>query len=171
MYPTLWNYFDWCWDRNIFGTCGPFCWHGFTLIPVRMINHMPRKVWDKFIYPFLNFNGHRWSLGKDELFQSTPYNWCNHLSMLGLKLIHVSERGCWDPFYWHGLTLIPLWMNNHIPSKSWDKIPYPLQNYKGGTVEVRKWRSNFTPYFIASVIIYPMLGLKSIKLSFKQFST
>ena len=26
------------------------------------------------------------------------------------------------PFYSHGLTLIPAWISNHMPSKAWDKI-------------------------------------------------
>ena len=38
---------------------------------------------------------HRWSLGMDKQFHSTHYNGCNHLSMLGLKLIHVCKRGHW----------------------------------------------------------------------------
>ena len=41
----------------------------------------------------------RWSLGMDKLFHLTLYNECNYLSMLGLKSIHVSERGCC--FLWH----------------------------------------------------------------------
>ena len=36
---------------------------------------------------------HRWSLGMHKLFHPTHYNGCNYLSMLGLKLIHVSKRG------------------------------------------------------------------------------
>ena len=36
---------------------------------------------------------HRWSLGMDKLFHPTSYNGCNHLSMLGLKLNHVSKMG------------------------------------------------------------------------------
>ena len=28
--------------------------------------------------------------------------------------------------YWHGLTLISAWINNHMPSKVWDDITYPL---------------------------------------------
>ena len=35
----------------------------------------------------------RWSLGMDEQFHSTLYWACNKLSMLGLKLNHVSKRG------------------------------------------------------------------------------
>ena len=31
----------------------------------------------------------------DKLFHPVLYNGCNYLSMLGLKLIHVSKRGHW----------------------------------------------------------------------------
>ena len=34
------------------------------------------------------------------------------------------------------LTLIPAWMNNHMPSKMWDEIIYPFPNFNGHTVEV-----------------------------------
>ena len=34
----------------------------------------------------------RWSLGMDKLVHPTFYNECNYLSMLGLKLNHVSKR-------------------------------------------------------------------------------
>ena len=36
---------------------------------------------------------HHWSLGMDKSFRPTLYNGCNHLSMLGLKLNHVSKSG------------------------------------------------------------------------------
>ena len=42
---------------------------------------------------------HRWSLGMDKLFHPTHYNGCNYLSMLGLKLIHVSKRGHWSSIH------------------------------------------------------------------------
>ena len=55
---------------------------------------MHSKAWDEIIYPFPNFNG-----ATDEvwefLFHPTLYNGGNHLSMLRLKLIHVSNRGLW----------------------------------------------------------------------------
>ena len=35
----------------------------------------------------------RWSLRMDKLFHPIHYNGCNYLSMLGLKLNHVSKRG------------------------------------------------------------------------------
>ena len=42
----------------------------------------------------------------------------------------------WGPFYKHGLTLIPAWIINHMPSKVWDEINYPFLNFNGATVEV-----------------------------------
>ena len=39
---------------------------------------------------------HRWSLGRDKKFHPTLYQVCEYLSMLGLKLIHVSKRGQWS---------------------------------------------------------------------------
>ena len=42
-----------------------------------------------------------------------------------------------DPFYWHGLTLIPAWMSNYIHYKMWDEITYPFLNFNGCTVEFR----------------------------------
>ena len=31
-----------------------------------------------------------------------------------------------DPFYEYCLTLIPAWIENHMPRKAWDEITYPL---------------------------------------------
>ena len=57
---------------------------GLTLIPAWISNHIRYKVWDEITYPFLNFNG---------VFHPILYKVCNYLSMLGLKLNHVSKRG------------------------------------------------------------------------------
>ena len=38
---------------------------------------------------------YRWSLGMDKWFYTTLYNGCGNLSMLGLKLFHVTKRGNW----------------------------------------------------------------------------
>ena len=37
----------------------------------------------------------RWSLGMDKYFHPTLYNGCSYLSMLWLKLNHVSKKGPW----------------------------------------------------------------------------
>ena len=39
-------------------------------------------------------------------------------------------------FYYHGLTLIPAWISNHMSSKVWDEITYSFLNFNGCTVEV-----------------------------------
>ena len=57
------------------------------------------NVWDEITYPFPNFNGATievWDGYKQ--FHCTIYIGCNYLSMLGLKLIHVSKRSSWGPF-------------------------------------------------------------------------
>ena len=48
---------------------------------------------------------HHWSLGMDKQFHPTVYSGCNYLSMLGLKLNHVSKRG---PGHWIGIDFLPL---------------------------------------------------------------
>ena len=39
-------------------------------------------------------------------------------------------------FYWQGLTLIPVWVSDHMPSKMSDKITQSFPKYNGDTVEV-----------------------------------
>ena len=57
------------------------------------------------------------------------------------------------PFYQHGLTLITIWISNHMPSKRWDEFTYPFPNFNGCTVEVWEWIGTFIPYFVMDVII------------------
>ena len=57
----------------------PFYWYCLTVIPRRVTNYMPSKVWDEMTYPFPNFN--------------TIEFWeCNYMSLLWSKLIHFSKR-------------------------------------------------------------------------------
>ena len=80
------------WDTA--ATWSPFYKHDKTLIPAWISNCIHYKVWDEITYSFPNFNGwSRWSLGMEKLFHPTPYWACDYLSMLCLKLIHVSKRG------------------------------------------------------------------------------
>ena len=53
------------------------------------MDYIHYKVWDEITYPFLNC----WSLGMDEWFHLTLYQAYDYLSMMGLKLNHVSKRG------------------------------------------------------------------------------
>ena len=34
-------------------------------------------------------------------------------------------------FYWHGITLIPAWISNHVSSKVWNEINCPFPNFNG----------------------------------------
>ena len=53
--------------------------------------------------------------------------------MVDCEFYLLSSSG---PFYSHGLTLIPAWISNHMPSKMWDEIIYPFLNFNGATVAV-----------------------------------
>ena len=72
---------------------------------------------------------------------------CIHVMMGILDHYH----SCWcpgTPFYCHELSLIPARISNHIASKVWDEITYPLPNFICGTVEVWEWIGNFIPHCI-----------------------
>ena len=72
---------------------------------------------------------------------TSSIQWC-----IGNSLAHNWTLKCFldiwifadisGPFYEHGLTLIPAWISNHMPSKVWDDITYPFLNINGATVEV-----------------------------------
>ena len=59
------------------------------------------------------------------------------------------------PLCYHGLTFIPALMINYIHYKVWGEITYSFPNFKGCTVEVWEWISNFKPHFTGHVITYP----------------
>ena len=68
-------------------------------------------VWNNLSIPKLQ-RCNRWSLGMDKLFHTTVYNGCNYLSMLGLKLNHVSKSGQRDETvghdkYWFSVKFLP----------------------------------------------------------------
>ena len=78
-------------DDQVKTTSGPFYLHGLTLISAWISNYIHYKLWDEITYPLLNFNGT--SLGMNKWFHPTFYWACDYLSMLGLKLNHISKRG------------------------------------------------------------------------------
>ena len=59
------------------------------------------------------------------------------------------------PLYWHELTLMPLWISNHMPSKGWYAIVYQFLNFNGCRAEVWEYISGFIPNCIMHVIIDP----------------
>ena len=48
----------------------------------------------------------------------------------------------WGPFYLHGLSLIPVWISNHMPCKVWDEITYPFPNFNGCILLHYIWVTN-----------------------------
>ena len=54
----------------------------------------------------------------------------------------------------HGLILISPWISKDTLSKLWGEITHPFPNFKGCTVEVWEWISNFNTRFTVDVITY-----------------
>ena len=71
---------------------GPFYYHGLTLIQTWISNYSHYNVWDEIAYPFPNFNGITVEVW-EWINNFTHILWaCDYLSILGLKLIHISRR-------------------------------------------------------------------------------
>ena len=75
-------------------TRGPSYLHRLTLILACIRIYIHYKKWDTIIHSQTS-KVHRWSLEKDKWFHPTLYWACGYLSMLGLRLIHISKRGPW----------------------------------------------------------------------------
>ena len=56
---------------------------------------------------------------------------------------HICNQ--WDPFYEHGLTLIPAWIDDYMRRNVWDEITYQFPNFNAVTVEVWEWMNEFIP--------------------------
>ena len=102
--------------------------------------------------------------------QLTGYVWPDaadsRVSYRHISLQHNFTQNTWDPFYWHGLTLIPAWISSCIHCEVWDEIVYPIPNYTGCPIDVWEWISNFIPHFILGDYL-SMLGLKSNHVSIR----
>ena len=72
--------------------------------------------------------------------------------MKGLSITKMCTQ--LNPFTIMVFTLIPTWINNHMPIKIWDEITIPFPNFNDYTVEFWEWISNITPHFKMSVITY-----------------
>ena len=81
----------------------------FNLIPAWISNHIHYKVWDEITYSFPNFNGCTVEVW-ERINNFNPHFIMggNYLSMLGLKLIHVSKRG----HRYHGCCCLQLWSHS-----------------------------------------------------------
>ena len=70
--------------------------HGLTLMPAWISNPKCSKAYDEHYFSIPKLQGlHRWSLTVGKWFHPALNNGCNFSSMLGLKVIHVREKGNW----------------------------------------------------------------------------
>ena len=73
---------------------GPFLLIWINFIPVWICNHNHYKMWYEITYPFPNLNGAAVEVGQWWL-QLIFYWTYDYLPIMGLKLIHVNEIGCY----------------------------------------------------------------------------
>ena len=82
------------------GSCGPFNWHGSTLMQTWISNCRHYFVGDEILIHSQTSTVANWSLRMDKQFHSTSYWPCDYLSMLELKLILLVKQvhgcdNCW----------------------------------------------------------------------------
>ena len=61
----------------------------------------------------------------------------------GKPWTYSSDHDTRYPSFKHWITLIPAWISNHIPSKRWDELMFPITNYNACKVEFGAWICNF----------------------------
>ena len=116
-----------------------------------IIKSVVQRVFFVFIRDLHGYCGSRCTRMVQLLFNNLTINWLQRGSVHKLtgqinEIFMISWDCTRDPFYKHGLTLIPAWISNHMPSKVWEEIIYPFPNFNGCTVEVWEWISNFNPH-------------------------
>ena len=73
----------------------------------------------------------------------------------------------WAPKTFVSEEIADIFRNYNIDYIVWDDITHPFPNFKGCTVEVWEWISNFIPYCARPIITYPFLGLKLIHVFYR----
>ena len=92
--------------------------------------------------------------GANELMELSQGSWKHDITAPGCTSFVSSENLTLESLLltWFNF---PAWISNHLPSKVWDEITYPLRNFNGATIDIWEWISNFIPDFIIDVITYP----------------
>ena len=101
-------------------------------------------MWDEITYPFPNFNSATVEVG-EWISNFIPHSWaCDYLSMLKLKLIHVSKRG---PRRW--LLMQQIWCNQLLLVGMSTKKPTPphppppVDTLRNKYIKMSFWRNHF----------------------------
>ena len=101
------------------GNPWPFYWHILTLIPAGITKHTHRIMWAEITSPFQKFDGCMFEVWK--WVSNSISLGCYYLSMLRLRLIHVSKMDPWWRFLMSSIWSIilafmsvPIVIINHI---------------------------------------------------------
>ena len=92
---------------------------------------------------------------------ANDYKCCDMESLGHSVLIATRFEFCLDlpcflgPILLTPLTYIAAWISNQMSSKVWDEITYRRPIFKGATIEVWEWISNYILHFIMDVITHP----------------
>ena len=78
-----------------------------------------------------------------------PYNGCNYLSMLGLKLNHVSKRGSWSMFY----------LSNCVAIFNIDGLVQERRNSRALAMELRLSCTNPSIWFYIWLCLTVCIGI------------
>ena len=66
------------------------------------------------------------------------------------------------------LSLIPTWIDNHIPNEVWDEITYPFPDSNDCAVEVWECISNFILHFVLDILIHAEIKVFSMSVKGSQ---
>ena len=98
-------------------------------------------------------------------FYQTQVTYLTRIFLNPELLWFVNASASWNPFYQHGLTLIPDSMEKHIHCKTWEEITYSFRNNNGGASDVREWKNdNFIPHLACDYLSMPLFKLIPISL-------
>ena len=113
---------------------------------------------------YIRFHGDKSGIKLQQNQMSSTNTFVDKHALINRKTQYQNQWNHQRPFYKHGLTLIPSWISNHMPSKVWDEITFPFSNFN--TTDVRELISNFIPHFIryrkTSNMIHTLVGNKTV---------
>ena len=99
--------------------------------------------WDYLFIPKLQ-RCNRWSLGMDTWFHPTLYRACDYLSVLGLKLTHVSKMG--------------YWLQRATTLCNWDSFYTNTEQIIKTLISIKSWSSNYiTTYWYQAILLWMFL--------------
>ena len=92
----------------------------------------------------------------DLLNMSNKLSWIlNNKQKFVFKRCHLQNvQAIRNHFTCRDLLLIPAWISNHMPSKTWDEITFPFRISAVQSLKFENW-FNVIPHFMMDLITYP----------------